>query len=120
MPPVGKDTVPCISLATRPSNFGTVVHDVAYRALALNVMYRALLVTDAAGALAGVRALGVRGCSVSMPFKESVIPLLGHLDETARAVGAVNAVVNDGGRLVGYNTDVQGAAAALRLAGWSP
>ena len=66
--------------------------------------------------MAGVRALGIRGCSVSMPFKEAVIPHLDDLDDTARAVGAVNTIVNNDGHLRGYNTDVHGAAWALEAA----
>lgn len=66
--------------------------------------------------MVGVRALGIRGCGVSMPLKEAVIPHLDELDDTARAVGAVNTIVNDGGHLRGYNTDVLGAARALEAA----
>jgi len=61
----------------------------------------------------GVRALGIRGCSVSMPFKEAVIPHLDALNEDARVIGAVNTVVNEAGHLTGYNTDVIGARVAL-------
>lgn len=66
--------------------------------------------------MVGVRALGIRGCGVSMPLKEAVIPHLDELDDTARTVGAVNTIVNDGGHLRGYNTDVLGAARALEAA----
>ncbi len=61
----------------------------------------------------GVRALNIRGCSVSMPFKEAAIPLVDHLDETAHLIGAINTIVNDAGRLRGYNTDAVGARKAL-------
>ncbi len=50
-----------------------------------------------------------RGCNVTAPLKQAVIPLL----DEAGAIGAVNCIVPDGGRLVGYNTDVDGIAAAL-------
>jgi shikimate dehydrogenase len=48
-----------------------------------------------------------------MPFKQAVIPFLDALDETAQSTGAVNTIVNDGGRLTGYNTDLTGAFLAL-------
>jgi shikimate dehydrogenase len=54
-----------------------------------------------------------RGCNVTVPHKENVVRLLDELDESAAAVGAVNCVVPRSGRLVGYNTDVDGIAAAL-------
>lgn len=110
---VNKDTHLCISVASRPSNFGTTLHNAAYAALGLNFVYKAFGISDLAGALTGVRALNIRGCSVSMPFKEAVLPLLDDLDETARLIGAVNTIVNDSGRLTGYNTDAAGARKAL-------
>lgn len=111
---INKDTQFCISVASRPSNFGTTIHNAAYAALGLNFVYKAFGVTDIVGVVNGVRALGIRGCSVSMPFKEAVIPLLDKLDETAKIIGAVNTIVNDHGQLTGYNTDVIGARIALQ------
>ncbi|TSA58518.1 MAG: shikimate 5-dehydrogenase [Methylophilaceae bacterium] len=110
---INKDTQLCISVASRPGNFGTTLHNAAYAALGLNFVYKACGITDIAATMVGVRALGIRGCSVSMPFKEAVITYLDELDETAQVIGAVNTIVNDAGRLTGYNTDVIGARVAL-------
>lgn len=110
---INKDTQLCISIAERPSNFGTMLHNMAYEALNLNFLYKAFAVSDLSNAIAGVRALGIRGCSVSMPFKTAVIPFLDELHETARSTGAVNTIVNDGIRLTGYNTDLVGAHLVL-------
>ncbi|MFZ4985263.1 MAG: shikimate dehydrogenase [Blastocatellia bacterium] len=55
----------------------------------------------------------LRGLSVTIPHKLSIIPHLDHLDETARRIGAVNTVVVEGGELHGYNTDVTGAMKPL-------
>jgi shikimate dehydrogenase len=52
-----------------------------------------------------VRALGIRGCSVSMPFKEDVIPLVDTVEPSARAIHSVNTIVNDDGHLTASNTD---------------
>lgn len=49
-----------------------------------------------------------RGCNVTMPHKQAVIPLLDRLDPLARAIGAVNTIVPEAGALVGYNTDAPG------------
>jgi shikimate dehydrogenase len=54
------------------------------------------------------RVMGFVGLNVTFPCKQSVIPLLDELSEEARAIGAVNTVVRDGKRLVGYNTDGSG------------
>ena len=52
--------------------------------------------------------------SVTIPFKEEIIPLIDELDPQAARIGAVNTVVNRDGRLVGYNTDWLGAMTALK------
>ena len=111
---INKDTQLCISIAERPSNFGTTLHNMAYTAMNLNFIYKALAISDVEGAITGVRALGIRGCSISMPFKERVIPYIDELDETAKIIGAVNTVVNDSGHLIGYNTDVLGAMMSIK------
>jgi len=54
-----------------------------------------------------------RGLSLTMPLKRTVLPLLDSVDDWARVSGAANTVVLDGGRLLGHNTDVPGAIAAL-------
>ena len=55
--------------------------------------------------------------NVTIPYKETVIPYLYSVHEAARRIGAVNTVVNRGGRLYGYNTDFFGLTALLRHAG---
>lgn len=55
-----------------------------------------------------------RGCNVTMPHKQAVMPLLDRLDPLAGRVGAVNTIVPEDGGLVGYNTDVTGFIEPLR------
>ncbi|MEY4952137.1 MAG: shikimate dehydrogenase [Pseudomonadota bacterium] len=56
-----------------------------------------------------------RGCNVTMPHKQAVMPLLDAIDSEAAAIGAVNTVVREAdGRLVGYNTDAAGFLEPLR------
>jgi shikimate dehydrogenase len=105
-PPLNKDTRLCISLAGRPSNIGTRFHNYLYDVLGLDFIYKAFTTTDIVAAIGGVRALGIRGCSVSMPFKEDVIPLVDEVEPSARAIHSVNTIVNDDdGRLTASNTD---------------
>jgi shikimate dehydrogenase len=104
-PPLNKDTTLCISLAARPSNIGTRFHNYLYDRLGIDFIYKAFTTTDIAAAIGGVRALGIRGCSVSMPFKEDVIALVDEVEPSARAIHSVNTIVNDGGVLTAANTD---------------
>lgn len=115
-----KDTLLCISIASRPGSFGTVIHNAAFQECNLNYIYKACEVNNLSNAINGIRALGIRGCGVSMPFKESVIPLLDQLDPSAREVGAVNTIVNTNDVLTGYNTDVYGVSVSLKEADVSP
>jgi shikimate dehydrogenase len=64
-----------------------------------------------------VRGVAVLGANITVPHKEAVIALLDDLDTDARAIGAVNTVVNRSGDLVGYNTDVTGFERACEEAG---
>ncbi|AFH64622.1 shikimate dehydrogenase [Paenibacillus caseinilyticus] len=65
-------------------------------------------------AVAGIRALGFRGVNVTVPHKLEVMSYLDEIDEGARVIGAVNTVVNEGGRLIGYNTDGIGYIRSLK------
>lgn len=102
---INKDTTLCMSLAARPSNFGTRFHNYLYDAFGLDYIYKAFTITDLAAAIGAVRALGVRGCAISMPFKEACIPMVSELDASAKAINAVNTIVNADGWLKAYNTD---------------
>ncbi|WP_223693122.1 shikimate 5-dehydrogenase [Leifsonia poae] len=114
MPILNKDMQVCMSLAARPSNIGTRFHNFLYDELGLNFLYKAFTTTDLEGAVRGIRALGIRGCSVSMPFKEAIIPLVDVMEPSALAIESVNTVVNDAGVLTASNTDYEAVAELLR------
>lgn len=63
---------------------------------------------DLETAVKGLKAIGVGGFNVTVPHKSRIIPFLDEVDELAASIGAVNTVVNDGGKLIGYNTDGPG------------
>lgn len=94
------------------------LHNAAFNALGLDYVYVAFRVENLQGALAGMRALeNFRGLSVTIPHK---IEILDHVDEVAeidRAIGSINTVINDNGRLSGFGTDGPGALKALEEAG---
>ena len=68
---INKDTQLCMSLSGRPGNFGTRFHNSLYQQLDLNYIYKAFSTTNIEDAVKGIRALAIRGCAISMPFKES-------------------------------------------------
>ena len=114
MPALSKDTTLCISLSGRPSNIGTRFHNFLYAELGIDFVYKAFTTTDIAAAIGGVRSLGIRGCSVSMPFKEAVIPLVDHIEPSALAIGSIITIVNDDGVLTASNTDYEAIASLIQ------
>ena len=60
-----------------------------------------------------------KGINGTIPYKQTVIPYLDEIDEAAKAIGAVNTVVNRGGKLYGYNTDFGGLKALIERTGVS-
>lgn len=92
-----------------------MMHNAAYQAIGIPVCMAPARVSEAglARAIAGVRALEVRGLAVTMPHKVAICALLDELDPVAKSIGAINTVVNSGGRLIGYNTDWLGVLRPL-------
>ena len=99
-----------------------VMHNAAFKALGLDYVYLPFHVQrgELPGAIAGIRALNVVGLNVTIPHKEAVIPLLDRLEPLAEKMGAVNTIVNEGGLLIGHNTDAPGFMQALRSKGIDP
>ncbi|RDI44040.1 shikimate dehydrogenase [Falsibacillus pallidus] len=64
--------------------------------------------------VSGMKELGIAGFNVTVPHKSSIIEFLDEIDPLAEAIGAVNTVVNEKGRLKGYNTDGLGFVEALK------
>ncbi len=83
------------------------MQNAALGALGLGYEYHLMPVPPAelAAKVEEMRDISVAGFNVTIPHKVAIIPHLDELDETASSVGAVNTVVNVGGRLRGYNTD---------------
>ncbi|MFC6207004.1 quinate/shikimate dehydrogenase [Levilactobacillus tongjiangensis] len=92
------------------------MHNAAFAKANINARFLAFDVapTQLKDAVNAIRAFNMLGASISMPFKQAIIPLLDHLDQTAQLVGAVNTVVNHNGELTGYTTDGTGFVAALQ------
>lgn len=95
------------------------MHNAAFKKLGLDFIYLPFRVSpeNLEKAILGMRGLGIRGLSVTMPHKISVIKFLDKIDEAAKSIGAVNTIVNRNGKLVGFNTDGFGALRAFQEAG---
>jgi shikimate dehydrogenase len=91
-----------------------VMHNQAFAAIGYNAVYLAFRVMDLDAAITGIKALDLKGVSVTLPHKVAVMDYLDEVEETAAAIGAVNTIVNNNGHLIGYNTDCRGALEALR------
>jgi shikimate dehydrogenase len=102
-----------VGIIGRPveQSLSPAIHNAAFEAAGLDWVYLAFPVAADASvgdAVAGIRALGLRGVNVTMPLKQEVLPYLDSVAEEARRIGAVNTVVREGARLVGANTDGPG------------
>ena len=98
-------------------SMGPVMHNLAFAEKNVNAVYLAFAVRGIEKAVASIKSLGIQGVSVTIPFKEQVIPLLDRVDRLALEAGAVNTIVNRDNRLIGYNTDCQGAVEPLKRIG---
>jgi shikimate dehydrogenase len=96
-----------------------VIQDAAFEAKGLFWRYLTLLVKpeDLGGAMQSLRALNFKGINLTIPHKMACMAYLDEVDKSASLIGAVNTVRNDGGVLIGYNTDGQGFVRALDEAG---
>lgn len=91
------------------------MHNSALREMELNYVYAAFKVPESSlkRAVAGLKALGIKGINVTIPHKRNVIKHLDEMDETAERIGAVNTI-KISGKMKGFNTDGRGALRALK------
>lgn len=96
-------------------SLGHIKHNQAFREMGIDALYVKLRVTqeELPQAIPLTKEAGFLGLSVTMPLKERVIPLLDQIDSDAERMGAVNTIVTEQGKWVGYNTDGLGALRAL-------
>jgi shikimate dehydrogenase len=96
------------------------MHNAAFAEAAIDYAYLAFEVktSELCAAIQGMRALGIKGLNVTIPHKVAVVQFLDELDPLARDIGAVNTIVNEGGKLKGYNTDAAGFLRSLEATGF--
>jgi len=92
-----------------------LMHNTAFRLLDLDAIYLPFEVEDLSGALNGMKALNVKGASVTHPFKRRVLGLIDEIDDTAAKIGAVNTLSFGKDGIQGTNTDWVGAVRCLEV-----
>jgi shikimate dehydrogenase len=92
------------------------MHNAAFKKLGLDFEYVPFEVDpkDLPEALTGLRALHIAGFNITIPHKETIVPKLDEVTKLARIIGAVNTVVNQEGKLIGFNTDGAGFIESLK------
>jgi shikimate dehydrogenase len=87
-----------------------VVMEAAFSEKGLNWRYITMKVEpeDLAPAMAGMKAVGMRGLNLTIPFKVEGVKYMDELTEAAEIIGAINVVTNNNGKLIGENTDGKG------------
>ena len=99
------------------------MHNAAFKALGMDCRYEAYDIAPGGigAAVEKIRSLPLSGVNITVPHKRAVMADMDYLSPEAELAGAVNTVKNEGGRLSGYNTDIEGALTALReFTGFSP
>jgi shikimate dehydrogenase len=97
-----------------------IMHNVALQDLGLNYVYLAfdIKTDELKNAINGIKTLDIKGINVTIPHKETIIQHLDEIDSLAEKIGAINAIKNEKGKLIGKNTDVFGAQSALKDSGF--
>lgn len=93
-----------------------LMHNAALTELGVAGRYNAFCVSDLNAALQGMRGMNIRGASVTIPFKVEAMEMLDDIDDDALKIGAINTIVNNNGRLFGYNTDWRGLLTTIKQA----
>lgn len=94
-------------------SFSPLIHNAGFKELGINFVYVAFPVKDVEHAICGIRALNIRGTSITIPHKVKAIGYMDRLDNLAQKIGSINTIVNQDGELIGYNSDGMGALKAF-------
>ncbi|WP_110111413.1 shikimate dehydrogenase [Bacillus sp. CGMCC 1.16541] len=92
-----------------------IMHNDAFQRLNVEGYYHPFQIepTQFQKAIEGLKAIEIAGFNVTIPYKVKIMSFLDEIDPLAKAIGAVNTVVNENGRYIGYNTDGRGYVASL-------
>lgn len=111
----GSTQLTCIIGSPVDHSKSPYMHNLAFEKLGLDYAYMAFDIKEGAlkQGVDGLRTLNVRGFNITMPHKQEVMKYLDKIEEDAKLIGAVNTVLNNNGKLIGYNTDGKGFIKSL-------
>jgi len=90
------------------------MHNALFKNNQINAVYLAFEIENISTGVKAIRDLNIKGASITIPFKKEVFQYLDDVDHHAKKIGAVNTIVNEKGKLKGYNTDWSGAIEPLK------
>ena len=96
-------------------SYSPFIHNVAIELKGIDYIYLPFDIpaSNLKNAFRGMISLGIRGFNVTIPHKENILQYMNNVSEESSIIGAINTVVNDLGKLSGYNTDVNGILETL-------
>lgn len=96
-------------------SYSPFMHNASFKMRELGYIYLPFDIpaSNLEDALKGTVALGIKGFNVTLPYKEKIMDFLSDISEEAVVIGAVNTIVNENGKLKGFNTDVDGIHSVL-------
>ncbi len=96
-----------------------MMHNESFRQLGLDYVYLCfdVDVDNLETVVTGLKNAGIKGFNCTMPVKNRMFELCDEVNDSAKIIGAVNTVLNDNGKLIGYNTDGMGYMRAVKDAG---
>lgn len=105
---INKDTKLYGSFSDNPGNNGCIFFNNEFEKHEINAIYKSFYSTDAQKLVESAKHLNFSGFALSMPLKVEIMKYIDEIDNSAYDIGAVNTVVNEKGKLIGYNTDYIG------------
>lgn len=110
---INKDTKLYGSFSLRAGNNGCKFFNEKFREYNIDAIYKSFSITNIKDAVSSAKILGFSGFAISMPFKKEILFYLDELSVECKEIGACNTVINDNGKLIGYNTDYIGVKPLL-------
>lgn len=114
---IDKDTTLYCSFAKTAGSTGCAFHNAGFEKHFINAIYKSFSIDNIEDAVKSMRTLNIRGAGITMPFKTDVIRYIDEVEQEARDINACNTLLNENGKIIGYNTDVASAFDYLKPLG---
>lgn len=108
-----KTKICCIIGNPVAHSLSPTMHNAAYEARGLNFAYFAFQVTNVKDAIEGMKALGIQGISITVPYKVTAMQYVDKIDPISKKIASINTIFNKNGQLIGSNTDWEAAIRSI-------